>query len=70
MSVVRALNTIHFFIFAVLLPVSPQLPKKKKKRKKIPIPPPPQKKAPNQQPKKSPKSPAVCDAIYPNSKFC
>lgn len=30
MSVVRAPNTIHFFIFAVLLPVLPQLPKGKK----------------------------------------
>lgn len=64
MSVVKAPNTMYFFIFAVLLPVLPQLPKEKKKLN--PIPPPP----PKQQPKNPPISPAVCDAIYPTRKFC
>lgn len=68
MPVVRAPNTTYFFIFALLLlPVLPQLSKEKKiKPHCTPTP----KKAPNQQPKKSPNSPAVCDAIYPTGKFC
>lgn len=55
MSVVRAPNILCSPIFAVLLPILPQLLKKKK---------------PNPNHQENPKPPAVWDGIYPKSRFC